>query len=160
MEIHLEKLVGDVFVDVFSTAFGMKLRIDGPGSQSLNGEGHIAGAVGFIGDMTGVAYIYSPVSLARQLTAKMAGLGEAEVVTDEMINDSVGEIANMVVGNLVGKLSEHGVFCVSTTPSIVRGSNFVVEPMDDTQRVVCSFSTEANQQVVVEVLVKPPEPTR
>lgn len=158
MKFDLEKLVTDVFQDVFTTSFGMNMRVDGPGTGLLNGEAHIAGAVGFIGDMTGVAYIYCPVSLARHLTSKIVGIDEAEVDTDEMINDSIGEIANMVVGNFKGKLSEQNILCVLTIPSIVRGSNFVVEPVSDTERVVCSFRTEANQQVVVEVLIKPSEP--
>ena len=158
MKIVLEKLVTGVFQDVFTTSFGMNMRMDGPGAYLLNGEAHIAGAVGFIGDMTGVAYIYLPVSLARRLTSIVVGIDEADVDTDEMINDSVGEIANMIVGGFKGKLSESNILCVLTIPSIVRGSNFVVEPVSDTERFVCSFRTETNHQVVVEVLIKPSKP--
>jgi chemotaxis protein CheX len=64
----------------------------------------------------------------------------------------------MVVGGFKGKLSERDINCVLTIPSIVRGSNFAVETVSDTERLVCSFRTESNQQVVAEMMIKPSEP--
>jgi chemotaxis protein CheX len=157
MILDLEKLITGVFLDVFKTSFGMTMKVDGQDSYLLEGEAHIAGAVGFIGDMTGVVYIYCPLSLARLLTARLAGIDEAEVDADEMVNDSVGELANRVVGGFKGKLSERDIQCVLTIPSIVRGSNFAVETVNDTERVVCAFRTETNQQVVAEMMIKTSE---
>ena len=81
----------------------------------------------------------------------MAGL-------DETVNDSVGENTNRVVGAVRAKLSERGVGCVLTAPSIIRGSSFVLDPETDAERVVCSFINEARQPVAMEILVKPSEP--
>ncbi len=158
MKFDLEELVAGVFLDVYATVFGMEMKVDRSGSALPAGEPNIAGAVGFFGDMTGVAYIYSPVSFARRLTARMAGLDETEFVTDEMVNDSVGENTNTVMDAVRAKLSERGVGCVLTAPSIVRGSSFVLDPETDAERVVCSFINESRQPVVMELLIKPSEP--
>jgi len=158
MKFDLEELVAGVFLDVYATVFGMQMKVDRSGSAPLGGDPNIAGSVGFFGDMTGVAYIYSPVSFARRVTARMAGLDETEFVTDEMVNDFVGENTNRVMSAVRAKLSERGVNCVLTAPSIVRGSNFVLDPEIDAERAVCSFINEARQTVVMEILIKPSEP--
>ena len=158
MKFDLEELVAGVFLDVHAPVFGTEMKVDRSGSAPRGGEPNIAGAVGFFGDMTGVAYIHSPVSFARRLTARMAGLDETEFVRDEMVNDSVGENTIRVMGAVRAKLSERGVDCVLTAPSIVRGSNFVLDPETDAERVVCSFINETRQPVVMELLVKPSEP--
>jgi chemotaxis protein CheX len=71
-----------------------------------------------------------------------------------MVNDAVGEIANMVVGNLKSRLADRGLNCILTIPSIVRGNNFRIEPTSCTQRRICSYQCDGDQ-VVVEVLLKP-----
>jgi chemotaxis protein CheX len=155
MKLNVDDLVKNAVVDVFGQAFGLSMVPEESGTLVLNGEPHVAGAVGFIGDMTGVVYIYCSTRLARKFAAKTLGVDESSPEADEMINDSVGEIANMVVGAVKAKLFEQGVSAVLTIPSIVRGSSFVIECVSNTERAVCLFRTPDNHQVVTEVLLKP-----
>jgi chemotaxis protein CheX len=155
MKLNLDDLVQNAVVDVFGQAFGLPVSPEKSETLVLNGEPHVAGAVGFIGDMTGVVYIYCSARLARKVAAKTIGLEESSPEADDMINDTVGEIANMIVGNVKAKLFDQGVQTVLTIPSIVRGSNFVIECVSNTERAVRSFRTSDSHQVVTEVLLKP-----
>jgi chemotaxis protein CheX len=154
MKLNLDDLVKGAVVDVFSQAFRLQMTPEESGALVLNGEPHVAGAVGFIGDMTGVVYIYCTARLARKIAAETIGLEESSPEADDMVNDTVGEVANMIVGNVKAKLFERGVQTVLTIPSIVRGSNFVIECVSNTERAVRSFRTSENHQVVIEVLLK------
>jgi len=121
-----------------------------------NGEAHIAGAVGFVGRLSGVVYVFTTVSFARRITATLLGLQEAEIEGDEMINDAMGEMANMLVGQMKSQLSDRGMPCVLTIPSVVRGSNFSVEATTSTEGHIFSFVSGENR-IFIQVLLKPSE---
>ncbi len=145
----LDDLVKSAVSEVFDTMLSLEIRQEPPGSEIRN-----AGAVGFSGKVCGVVYIYSSALLARRITCGMLGLEEGEIDGDEMVNDTVGEMTNMVVGQLKSRLCDRGAPCVLTVPSIVRGTNFTIEAVSSTSRRVLTFECAGDQQLVVEVLVK------
>jgi chemotaxis protein CheX len=153
----LEKLIGSAALEVFSTMLSIDLSPCSPDVNAATGEIHIASSVGFIGKLTGVVYLYSTNSLARRLTRSLLGMAPTEAVGNEMVNDAMGELTNMVVGHLKSRLSDRGMPCVLTIPSIVRGNQFCIEPVSSTERRVFAFRCEAHQ-LVVEVLLKPCSP--
>lgn len=150
----LDQLVNRAVAEVFSTMLNYPAEIQPAGTALRNGEPHIAGSVGFIGTLSGVLYLYTSVKFARRVTKGLLGLPESESVSDEMLNDAVGELTNMVVGHIKSRLSDRGMTCVLTIPSIVRGNDFSIEPMSSTQRRVCSYECVGNQ-LIAEVLLKP-----
>lgn len=149
----IDQLLTSALSGVFVTMLKIPVEKEPAGALIANGEPHVAGSVGFIGTLSGVVYVYSTVSFARKMTRAMVGLKEAEI-QEEMVNDAVGEITNMIVGNIKSRLADRGLACVLTIPSIVRGSHFTIEPTTSTQRRVCSFRCDGNQ-IVVEALIKP-----
>lgn len=150
----MEQLIGASVTEVFDTMLNLKARREPEGTAITNGEPQVAGSVGFIGRMTGVVYLYSTNTFARRMTGSLLGLADSEIEGDEMVNDAMGELTNMVVGHLKSRLSDRGMPCVLTIPSIVRGSHFSIEPVSSTARRVFSFRCDVNQ-LVVEVLIKP-----
>ena len=153
MIADLDQLIGNCVSDVFGTMLSMNVEPQPAVPLQPTGEAHIASAVGFSGTMTGVVYLYTSASFGRQIAASMLGLEETEVDADEMVNDVMGEIANMVVGNFKSGLCDRGYSCALTIPSIVRGSHFTVEPISSTERKVYHYSCR-NRPLVVEVLLK------
>lgn len=154
----LEDLLKAAVVEVFGTMIGLQVQADPPGTPLASGEPSIAGAVGFIGQVSGVVYIYAPVSFAVRLTGKMLDLEARQIDGDEMVNDAMGELANMIVGHFKSRLSDRGHSCVMTIPSIVRGTQFQIEPVSNTIRRVLSFRC-LEYQLVVEIMLKPePKP--
>ena len=153
----IEVMLKQAVTDVFGTLLSMEARGVPMTSESMGDEPHVAGSVGFIGDLTGVVYIYCSAAFARHVTATALQMAVDEIDGEEMINDSMGELANMVVGSLKSKLVEKGRSCILTIPSIVRGSHFSIEATSTTTRRVACFRCQDKANVVVEILIKPQE---
>ncbi len=153
LELMLKTAVSEVFRKMLRT----EVRSIPINAEAMSAETHIASAVGFIGDMTGVVYIYASSSYASKMTSVMLEMDETEVQGDEMVNDAMGELANMIVGSLKAALVEKGMSCVLTIPSIVRGSNISIEAISSATRRVLCFRCGDSQSLVVELMIKPPE---
>ena len=149
----IEQLIGTAVGEVFGTMLNLPVAPEPKDTPIQNGEAHVASSVGFIGRLTGVVFLYSTNTFAKRMTGRLLGLEQHEVEGDEMVNDAMGELANMVVGNIKSRLSDRGMPCVLTIPSIVRGQHLSIEPVSSTQRRVFSFRSVDNQRVV-ELLLK------
>ena len=151
----LEEIINLAITDVFRTMLGSEVEPRPTDAGWLNGESHVAGCVGFIGSLTGVVYIYLTESFSRTITASMVEMDPDDIESDEMVNDAMGEISNMVVGQLKARLCDRGIDCVLTIPSIVRGSHFSIETIKNTERRIMCFETKDGHKLLVETLLKP-----
>jgi chemotaxis protein CheX len=150
----LEQLIRVAVAEVFGTMLNIEVKGAELNGRQTNGEEQIASSVGFIGRLTGVVYLYSSGTFAKGLACRMLGMEPGEISGNEMVNDVMGELTNMVVGHLKSRLSDRGMPCVLTIPSIVRGNQFSIEPVSSSERRVFAFRCEVNQ-LIVEVLIKP-----
>lgn len=152
---QLEELVTQAVKRAFDTMLNLEVQgLPASAAAASNGEPQIAGAVGFIGRLTGVIYIYCTARFARQIAGRLLGLAEEEIDGDEMVNDAIGELTNMVVGQIKSQLSDRGLPCVLTIPSIVRGSHFVIEGVSTATRRLSTFAC-GEHHLAVETLIKP-----
>jgi chemotaxis protein CheX len=153
--------------DVFKTMLGRELvlRTDAqsnenwpprqPNREPIDTGPHIVGAVGFIGSINGLLYLYLDLPFARLCTSHMLGMTERELeeAGDEVINDAIGEITNMTVGSFKNGLCDAGYPCTLTIPSILRGSCFSIEPISSVVRQTYCFEC-AGHRVVADILIK------
>jgi chemotaxis protein CheX len=129
-------LTNQAVLDVFQTMLAMGVTPHDPIPLPSDPEGQVISSVGFIGEITGAAYLHARVSFARLITGRMLGLA-VEEVESEMVNDALGELSNMVVGNVKSLLCNRGLACTLTIPSIVRGHQLSIEkPAHVSTRVV------------------------
>jgi chemotaxis protein CheX len=149
----LEHLVGSAVTEVMTTMMSFRVQQTPNAINFTNGEGHIASAVGFIGKTTGVVYLYASDKFAREMTCRLLGLEDSDIEGDEMVNDAMGELANMVVGHIKSRLVDRGLACVLTIPSIIRGSSFSIEPVSSAERRVYFFDCDQSR-LGVEVMLK------
>ncbi len=115
----------------------------------------VVGMVGFLGNVSGVVYLYLEEALARHLVGTMLGMSDAEMTAEGAgtINDGLGEICNMTVGSFKQQLCATGYECRLTIPSIISGSHFSIETSADVTR--CSFPFKTDDALfVVDVLLK------
>lgn len=152
----LDELVTSAVTDLFSTMLGMKMAPVPLETGAVNGDTYVAGSVGFIGRLSGVVYIYTTLGFARHITATLLGMEQVEVKEDEMVNDAMGEMANMLVGQMKSRLSDRGMPCVLTIPSVVRGSHFSIEAISTTEGHIFSYEASGHR-IFVEFLIKPGE---
>lgn len=149
---ELESMLKDSMAETFNTMLNMPITA-GLVTDFVSNEPQVAAAVGFIGELTGVVYIYVNDSFARKITSRMLGMPEAEIDGHEMVNDTMGEMGNMVVGQIKSRLCDTGRKCVLTIPSIVRGMKFCVEPISSSTSRKLGFASAGNP-IMVEIIVK------
>ena len=113
--------------EVFDTMLSMNIELADEGVQAnVDGE-RIVGSVCFAGKAVGSVSIHVNEAFARSITAAMLGMEEDEIDGDEEVHDVIGELSNMVGGNLKSRLCDEGLTCDLSIPSITRGSNFRTE---------------------------------
>jgi chemotaxis protein CheX len=152
--------------DVFKTMLGRTATL-GTASDATNGDGtpwehpvqingqQVVGTVGFIGDISGLIYLYLDAEFANDMASHMLSmtLEELKEAGDEVVNDAVGELTNMTVGTFKNQLADKGFPCRLTIPSILRGSNFSIEPVSSATRRIYRF-TVGTHNLVVDLLMK------
>jgi chemotaxis protein CheX len=115
----------------------------------------VVGTVGFLGDINGLIYLYLPLPFAVMGSCHLLGMTEPELeeAGDECINDAIGELTNMTVGSFKNGLCDAGFPCKLTIPSILRGSNFSVEPISSAQRYIYHYNC-GGHRIVTDILLK------
>ena len=153
MIANMGALLNAAVTEVFSTMLNLEMRQLPATECAFDGEAQIASAVGFTGQTAGVVYLYTTARFAGRITRGLLGLSDDDTHSEEMVNDAMGEIANMVVGHFKSRLTDRGLPCVMTIPSIVRGSHFDIEAVSQTVVDRLGFH-HADNFVVVEVLLR------
>lgn len=135
-------------VDEADSSEGMQMPMD-PDTPM------IAGTVGFLGNLTGIMYIFMELPLAMEATCKLLDLEPEDLGLEdhELVNDAIGELTNMIVGTFKNDLSNKGYECRMTIPSILRGSNFSIEPAEVALRRIYKFDC-GGRSFVIDVLMK------
>lgn len=156
MNIQIEEidaLTREAVREVFQKMLSMEVNPEAPTPLEPDADGQIIGSVGFIGEATGIIYLYADLSFARVITGRLLGLEEAEVDTGEMVTDAIGELSNMVVGYVKSRLGNNGFSCTLTIPSVVRGQQLSVEGSNQLTRRVIGFRN-CKHHLLAEVLLK------
>jgi chemotaxis protein CheX len=140
-------------VEVFDTMLTMK-AVRHPGAPVPVFPARVTGSVGFAGDnVNGAVYLHLSASFALQVAATMLGLTPADISDENEVNDVVGEATNMVTGGLKSWLCDNGAPCAMSTPAIIRGTSFAIEPMPDVDREWLIFDCNG-EKIVVEIHIK------
>jgi CheY-specific phosphatase CheX len=140
-------------VDVFETMLSMPVALR-PGVPQPNFDSRVTGSVGFAGDkVNGAIYLHMSAPFAVTVAAAMLGLKPEEISDDNEVNDVVGEATNMITGGLKSWLCDSGAECAMSTPAIIRGQSFSIEPMPDVARE-CLVFAHGQDFVVVEIHIK------
>jgi chemotaxis protein CheX len=149
----LEELTRQSVREIFQNMLSMDVTAGPAEPLPEDPAGQIIGSVGFIGDATGIIYLYAGITFARVITSQMLGIPEPEVENGDMVNDAIGELSNMVVGYVKSRLCDSGAPCTLTIPSVVRGQQLSVEGLPLFTRKVIGFRN-GDYHLNAEVLLK------
>ncbi len=117
-------------VNVFDTMLSLTLEpAEAVESSSLTGIRDVS-SVCFAGDATGIVSVHVPEDLARIMAANMLGMEPEEIEGHGEIEDLLGELGNIVGGNLKSALTDAGLRCALSTPSFTTGSDFMIESLN------------------------------
>ncbi len=139
---------------VFQTMLSMEIT-DAPEAQAAPPI-DVFSSVGFIGEVTGSVYLGVDTLLSHTITSRMLGIAQDEIESEEMVNDVMGEVSNMIVGQVKSRLCDDGYSCTLTIPSIIRGKALTVEPPANVSKLILGFRYGA-KPFVAEILVKETE---
>jgi chemotaxis protein CheX len=140
-------------VDVFETMLSMK-AVPKRGEPLPQFVSRVTGAVGFAGDtVNGAIYLHLSAPFARKVAATMLGIAPEEISGENDVNDVVGEVTNMVTGGLKSWLCDNHAPCAMSTPAIIRGTAFSIEPMPDVERDWLTFQC-GDEFVIAEIHIK------
>jgi chemotaxis protein CheX len=142
----LVKIIQSTTQDVFSTMLMMEAQtssVNSGGGSPVDGEtgpGLVDGVVGIIGiagTWVGTGIIMCSPELACKASSAMM-MAEYDTVNGDVL-DAMGEITNMIIGNIKTALEEtHGQMGISV-PTVVYGRNFATRTVSRGEWVVVSF---------------------
>jgi flagellar motor switch protein FliN len=122
--------VTEAVIDVFDTMLSTRLETTNTiPPDSLESTRNV-GSVSFAGDATGMVSIHVGDKFTRELTADMLGMEVEEVKGEAEIKDMMGELGNIVGGNLKSAFTDAGLSCALSTPSFTTGTDFMIESLN------------------------------
>ena len=150
--LDLKNYVTNAMIDVFDTMLSKSIALNGDTTPGNGGKG-IVGSVGFAGQVMGNVNIHVTDAFAQEITASMLGMEIEEIEGDEEIHDVIGELCNMVGGDLKSRLCDAGLPCELSIPSITSGSDFTIEPKGWVRNEKFGFRCEEHR-ALVEIYMK------
>lgn len=125
--------IAQVVDEVWDAVVGTPLTTSPPIGPS--GRQELAATVAYLGDWRGAIVMRLDAALARLVGSRMFML-PAEALSETEIHDAVGEVCNMIGGNLRAHLS---TTCELGTPTIVTGVDLEVAIPDTTALVSLQY---------------------
>ena len=111
----------------------------------------ISGIIGLTGEAIGAVAISMKQETALKITGLLTGDNHSEI--DDEVTDAVGEIINIIAGN-VKKYLEEMFKLVISLPTIVRGKDHTVVWPNEKTRVVCiPFTIFSDETVCLSVAI-------
>ena len=104
--------------------------------------------VGLAGTHKGVLAVHIPHKVAMAITSSFLMMDVDEI--NEDVHDAVGEIANMIGGNVKTILSEKGGDIDLSLPSTITGSQYSFQSEKEVDKVIIDFDT-GNGHFLVEM---------
>ncbi len=138
--------------DVFDTMLSMHVEAGQAEADMIKDSCQIVGSVGFAGDVTGCMNIHVGGVFARLITSAMLGEDIEDIEEDEVF-DVVGELSNMIGGDIKSRLCDAGMPCSLSIPTTTSGSDFTIDSKGWNRHEILAF--RSNEHVaLVEVYVK------
>ena len=138
----MAEVIAACTTEVVSTMLGMEAAPQPPapeGSIPTPNDSVIA-LVGIAGDWSGTGTLSCSADLACKLSGGLLST-EFTAIDDEVL-DAVGEIANMVIGNIKNRLEGVAGPLALSIPTVIYGRNFVTRSMSKRQSVLVPFAID------------------
>jgi chemotaxis protein CheX len=140
--------------EVFDTMLNIKVNFVPPETKIAN-HPYVAGTVGFTGKFSGLLHLYTNIGFARKMTSHLLGIPPDQIEGHEMINDVIGELTNMHAGHIKSRLSDRGMPCSITIPTVVHGNDFSFQTISGSSKMTLCVCSTPQEAVLLEMIVKP-----
>jgi chemotaxis protein CheX len=130
--------------EIFSSMVMMEISVSGDNmTKGVTLIESISGVIGLAGTHKGVLAIHIPNKVAMAITSSFLGMDVDEI--NEDVEDAVGELANMLGGNIKSILSENGRDINLSLPSTITGQQYDFQPTKEAERIIIPFRCDAGE---------------
>ncbi|WP_240744216.1 chemotaxis protein CheX [Desulfopila sp. IMCC35006] len=130
--------------EIFATMVMMEITVNGHFREdSIPLTDSISGVIGLAGTYKGVLAVHMPSKVAMAVTGSFLGMEINEMNAD--VEDAVGELANMLGGNVKSILSDNGRDIDLSLPSTIIGKQYDFQPTREAERVIIPFACPAGE---------------
>ncbi|MFP3089411.1 chemotaxis protein CheX [Treponema sp. TIM-1] len=153
MEKYIQPFVG-VCKNVFKEFVGDEPSADRPyfAEKENVTDWDISAVIGLTGEARGAVVISMKTSLALMITDILTGSKHTEL--DDETVDAIGEIVNIIAGNVKKELEESFRLIISL-PTIIQGKEHVITWPSGHTRIICiPFNIFENQTFILSVAIE------
>ena len=124
--LDLKAFITGAVSEIFDSMLSMSVElVDNILGENKNGSS-IVGSVSFAGNALGIISIHMTDDFAKKICENMLDIKSDEVKMED-VNDVIGEISNMIGGNLKSRLCDSNFPCDLSIPSVTYGNEFKIE---------------------------------
>ncbi len=127
--------------DVFSTMLMLEIDAEESSDRPEDIVSNVTSMIGLGGGLRGMLSIHCPAAVALEITGALIGMEVAEL--DDDVKDAIGEIANMVAGNIKVSFAAAEIAVELAIPSSIVGTAFRVCGFSGATRCLVKFSMPA-----------------
>ena len=149
--LDLKGMTTAALIGVFDTMLSMEVEVLAA-PRKMDGE-RIVGSVSFAGKVMGSVNLLVSKIFARIITAAMLDMDEDEIEEDEEINDVMGELSNMIGGDLKSRFCDAGLKCELSIPTTTSGADFKIDVKGWAKHEIFVFGYQQHT-ALVEVYLK------
>lgn len=138
--------IANAVVQVLNTTFGVNVHLQQSlvGKGSVQFDGDMSGIVGIIQEkLEGTLTVCFPQATIKRLVPLL--LGDGIEVTQDVAIDAVGEVTNMIFGQLKTELNGRGFRVRFSLPSVVKGSGSFISHLHEGGYMMLVFDLEGSR---------------
>ena len=120
--------------EVFETMIFMDVEKSSDPDQNIEGQA-LLGSITFTGSLEGRLTFCCGISCARAIAINMLGIDTAEQLSEKETCDTIGEVANMLLGSVKTRIFESFGNLEVSVPSVVSGWELQNNPGEGTEKI-------------------------
>ncbi len=152
-EDAIRQSIVSTLIETFDAMMSMDLKAVDKNMITGLDENRMVGSIHFAGEVVGTMTFHLTDKFAKAVTVAMLGMETDEIKSNKEIKDVIGELANIVAGNLKTEFLDADLTCVISTPSITSGSDFKIDLANIAPPLMLAFRHN-DQFVLVELSAK------
>lgn len=151
---ELASAISSATNEVFATMLDLEITSgeveqDNAGSSRASG---VVALVGLAGEWVGNGRICCTPEFGCKMASQM--LMQPYTAVNEDVLDAIGEVANMIIGNVKNALEERLGALSLSTPTVIYGHNFEARSVGIRERITLAFNS-GSEQLQVQISISP-----
>ncbi len=151
--IDIISSVGDSIIELFNTMLSLDVELSDREPFKHHDDFRVMGAIDFTGNVKGSIQFQVPELFGRMIAAGVLGEDLEQIQDIETVKDVIGEMTNILGGNLKAAFCDSGLPCNISTPSLTVGIDFQIEILNMDRYEKFAFKLN-DHDILVEVCMK------